>query len=397
MAPWHEVMTDVIIVGGGIAGSALAILLSRQDLEVELYERSSFPREKVCGEGLMPAGVAVLERLRVSVSGAPFQSVHYHFGARECAVGRFPVVGGLPTTGLGIRRKHLDAALFRRACGRRGVCGACGLGVERPLVEGGCVTGVIAGGKARRSRLVVAADGLHSTMRTQLGLNVARRPERFGVRAHFRLAAGAPVANWVDVYLGAGHELYVTPLPGGELLVALLAESEWRRKPARMALQEAIGSHPDLAARLEGAEQISELAGAAPLGGGARARALPGLVLLGDAAGFVDPITGGGMTQALLSAELLAEHLGQQFPPSLAALQRFDRERERMLRDYRWLTRVMLGLARRPRMAAGVLRVLSASPGVFSHLLGVSAGMRRLLPRPWWQDAGTGWARPSAA
>jgi flavin-dependent dehydrogenase len=390
-------MSDVVIVGGGIAGSALAILLGRQGLEVELYERSSFPREKPCGEGLMPAGVAVLERLGAPASGAPFEGVRYHFGAMACAVGRFPVVEGLPTSGLGIRRKHLDAALFRRACRCPGVRGVCGLGVEGPLVEGGRVTGVIAGGVARRARLVAAADGLHSTIRNRLGLTMASQHERFGVRAHFRLAAGRPVADWVDVYLGAGHEVYVTPLPEGELLVAMLAGSEWYGKPTRIAFREAIGSHPDLAARLEGAEQISELAGASPLEGSTRARILPGLVLLGDAAGFVDPITGGGMTQALLSAELLAQHLERQFPPDLEALRRYDRERERMLRDYRLLTRGLLGLTRRPWLAACAMRCLRAKPGLFSHLVGVSAGMTRLLPLTGWPHMGTRWARPREA
>src|SRR5215471_8789653 len=75
-------MTDVLIVGGGIAGSALAILLGRQGLSVELFERGRFPKEKACGEGLMPAGVGVLERLGVAeaVGGAPFYGVRYHFG-----------------------------------------------------------------------------------------------------------------------------------------------------------------------------------------------------------------------------------------------------------------------------------------------------------------------------
>ena len=75
-------MTDVIVVGGGIAGSALAIALGRRGMQVELYERGSFPREKPCGEGLMPAGVAALERLglRDAVGGAPFVGVRYFAG-----------------------------------------------------------------------------------------------------------------------------------------------------------------------------------------------------------------------------------------------------------------------------------------------------------------------------
>src|SRR5713101_7712048 len=75
-------MADVLISGGGVAGSTLAILLGRRGLQVGLFERGRFPKEKPCGEGLMPAGVAVLNRLGVgeAVGGAPFYGVRYHFG-----------------------------------------------------------------------------------------------------------------------------------------------------------------------------------------------------------------------------------------------------------------------------------------------------------------------------
>jgi hypothetical protein len=69
-----KTMADVLISGGGVAGSALAILLGRRGPQVELFERYCFPKEKPCGEGLMPAGVAVLYRLGVgeAVGDAPF-------------------------------------------------------------------------------------------------------------------------------------------------------------------------------------------------------------------------------------------------------------------------------------------------------------------------------------
>src|SRR6059058_463096 len=97
-------MTDVLIAGAGIAGSALAIMLGRAGLTVELFERGSFPREKPCGEGLMPAGVAVLERLGIAdaVGGAPFYGVRY-YAAGLVAEGRFPAVGGETATGRGQR------------------------------------------------------------------------------------------------------------------------------------------------------------------------------------------------------------------------------------------------------------------------------------------------------
>src|SRR5689334_19680311 len=75
-----QTMTDVLIAGGGIAGSTLAILLGRAGLTVELFERGYFPREKACGEGLMPGGVGVLERLGLAdaIGGAPFYGVRYY-------------------------------------------------------------------------------------------------------------------------------------------------------------------------------------------------------------------------------------------------------------------------------------------------------------------------------
>ena len=119
--------------------------------------------------------------------------------------------------------------------------------------------------------------------------------------------------------------------------------------------------------------------GSAALGGRAQAGVAPGAVLLGDAAGFTDPITGGGMAQALLSAELLAGYL----PRALADrddewLWRFDRQRRAMLRDYHLLTALLLQATRRPRVARATLHLMRASPRVMGHLVGVAAGLRRL-------------------
>ncbi len=158
-------MPDVLIAGGGVAGSALAIMLGRQGFTVELFERSRFPREKPCGEGLMPAGVAVLERLGLAgvVGGRSFYGVRYHFGDRT-AEGRFPNSAALPNTGLGQRRYILDDVLFSAAATTPGVQAHTGCRVEAPLVERGRVVGLVVEGEPRRAPLVVAADGAQSMM-----------------------------------------------------------------------------------------------------------------------------------------------------------------------------------------------------------------------------------------
>ena len=83
-------LTDVLIAGGGLAGSAAAIQLARIGFSVELFERASFPREKPCGEGLMPAGVAALERIGLNASaGAPFRGIRLAL-SRACRRRPFP-------------------------------------------------------------------------------------------------------------------------------------------------------------------------------------------------------------------------------------------------------------------------------------------------------------------
>jgi flavin-dependent dehydrogenase len=377
-------MADVLISGGGVAGSTLAILLGRRGLQVELFERCHFPREKPCGEGLMPAGVAVLNRLGVgeAVGGAPFYGVRYHVG-KHVTEGRFPQTAGLPVFGCGQRRKHLDDVLFRTAANTPGVIAHTGAQVDGPLREDGRVVGIFVDGKPRRAALVVAGDGVHSLLRHKMGLNVPVRRKRFGIRAHFRLAKGHAQVPCVDVFLGPGHELYVTPLPGGEVLVAVLADAQQLGESLERSFRRWLLAEPALAKHLEGAEQITPVLATSPLAAQARSGVAPGFVLLGDAAGFLDPITGGGMTQALMTAELLDRHIPDRVSEDDSWLWKFERARRALLFDYRILTRMVLWLADHPRLGQRLLWSMGALPSFFSHVIGVSGGVRRLVTFPW--------------
>src|SRR5258708_1937760 len=102
----HTVVTDLLIAGGGLVGSAAAIHLGRLGISAELFERGRFPKEKPCGEGLMPAGVAALERLGLNgEKGAPFNGVRYHVGGRN-AGGRFPKTLATPSFARGLARRR---------------------------------------------------------------------------------------------------------------------------------------------------------------------------------------------------------------------------------------------------------------------------------------------------
>jgi flavin-dependent dehydrogenase len=384
---------DVLIAGAGVAGSSLAILLGRAGLRVELFERGAFPREKPCGEGLMPAGVAALDRLGLAhpVGGASFCGIRYHFGG-EVVSGRFPLAGGRPAGGRGVRRRVLDRELFGTAAATGGVTARTHARVDAPLVEKGRVVGLVVGEREVRAPLVVAADGVHSPLRRALGLDRPARRRRVGLCAHFRLAAGHDPPPWVEVFLGAEHELYVTPLPEGELLVAALADARVVGPDAERRFEEWWRAQPELAETLTGAVPLTALRGVTSLGSGARRGFGLGIVLLGDAAGSADPITGGGMSQALLCAELLAGFAARGVDRADLWLPDFERERLALLVDYIRLTRAMLWLAEHRGLAAPVLRALGARPRLFSHLLGVAAGSRSLF-RPSGDSATEALAR----
>ena len=369
-------MADLLIAGGGIAGSSLAILLGRQGFTVELYEQSQFPREKPCGEGLMPAGVAVLDHLALAeaVGGEAFIGVRFHFG-EETMEGRFPRSDGMTQVGRGQRRFVLDQVLFSAAERTSGVRAHMGTRVTAPLVENGRVVGLIIDGVPQRARLVVAADGSNSRLRHHLGLGRTSRTKRFGVRMHFRLASSVESTEWVHVFLGCGYELYVTPLPQRELVVAALSHGHSLDCRLEEQLLRWCREHQWLVDRLRGAEKISEPR-AAPLGTRARSGVGPGIVLLGDAAGSSDPITGSGMTQALLSSELLAAELQEGIPEGDDWLWRFERLRRSMFASSQRLARLLLTLADRPRLARLAFQLAQARPELFSHLLAVGGVAR---------------------
>jgi 2-polyprenyl-6-methoxyphenol hydroxylase-like FAD-dependent oxidoreductase len=375
-------MADVVIAGAGPAGATLAILLGRAGLTVELFDAHRFPREKPCGEGIMPAGVAVLDRLGLlgAVGGHPLPAVRYH-GFGRAAEAPFPARAGRTVVALAQRRLHLDHVLFAEARATKTVRVFEEAPVEGAVVdERGRAIGLRVGGDLRRAGLIVGADGSGSVVRRSLGLD---RPTqaggRVGVRMHFKLAAPGP--DRLEIFVGRGHELYVAPLPGGELLLAALGPHDALAGGARAALARWCAEEPLLAAWLAGARDLTAPAGRAPVTRRARAGFAPGAVLLGDAAEARDPLTAGGIAHALVTAERLAGVVPYVLAEGDRWLARFDRERRRLLRPHGWLTRALVALIERPALARATLAGMRRAPRLMTTLLGIGGGVDIQAPR----------------
>jgi flavin-dependent dehydrogenase len=218
------------------------------------------------------------------------------------------------------------------------------------------------GGEALRAPWVVGADGLRSRVRGWAGLGgPAPRRRRFGVRRHYRLA---PWTDLVEVHWRDGVEAYVTPVATDEVGIAML----WGGGGDFDSL---LARFPDLAARLCGVPATSRDRGAGPFRQRARARCRGRVVLVGDAGGYLDAITGEGLGLSFQQAEALAAALAAG---DLAA---YERACRRLARLTDGLTETLLFCERRPWLRRRLVRELGRRPALFSRLLGAHA---RQLP-----------------
>jgi flavin-dependent dehydrogenase len=347
---------DVCVVGGGPAGLATAIAARQHGLSVLVADGAIPPIDKSCGEGLMPDGVRALQSLGITIpenEGHPFRGIRF---VNEGATAEAPFPRG---TAYGIRRTHLHQAMadHASACGVRMLWQAPVTGLHRD--------GVMIAGELVRARWIVGADGTSSRVRGWAKLDPpelsARRKRnfRFAFRRHYRVA---PWTDFMELHWGTDCQVYVTPVSAREVCVALISSDP------KLRLDRVLGEFPELREHLQKAEYGSTERGAITVTRRLRRVYRDRTVLIGDASGGVDAITGEGLCLTFRQAALLGESLAS------GDLARYQRGHRALGRRPALMSHMMLLMAMYPALRRRTMQVFEKNPSAFSGMLALHVG-----------------------
>ena len=386
-------MDDVAIAGAGPAGALAAIILAKAGLRVRMFDRARFPRPKLCGDTLNPGALGVLQR-HVDVSSLVAHSDPIE-GMLLTGPGGVRVRAryGHGLAGRAMTREVLDYWLVSRAI-EAGASIDENARVKDVAMADGRVAGVRLGNGtaalAHPARLVIAADGRRSTLAIGRGLSrQPRRPRRWAVGSYFTDVDGLTALG--EMHVRRGHYIGVAPLPGGLTNACLVVSYDGRRGgtslsaeargakvevPPAMTPAETLHRYlhddPELSARFARARAVAPPSVLGPMAVDARAAGEPGLLLAGDAAGFIDPMTGDGLHFALAGAALAAavalEVLTGRTPLDRAHLDLAAKRQDAFGAKWRFNRAVRL-LVSSPRGVSGAAVAARVVPSIFESTI----------------------------
>jgi len=369
---------EILVVGAGPAGSGLATALAHAGRDVLLVEARRHPRTKTCAEYASPRVAEELARLGTPARewrrcAMPLRGMQVIVGEDSFGL-RYADHGG-KRAAWGLDRRGFDALLAAQAVDAGAVV-AERVAFRRPLMTDGKVTGVVLrdaeGTHEVRARWVVGADGARSSVARSLG--VSRRvlaPRRLGLVARYE---GVPELDWHgEMHVGNGYYIGLAPVPNGQLNVGMalpLPRGGDARLPAQQRFESAIAALPAVAARLRGSRRLTPIHGAAPIGHRVTRVAGGGWLLVGDAAGFIDPFTGEGIYRALRSGRLAAEALAG---PEAGVAHHYVAARRAAFASKDALTWLIQGMLAAPPLLSYAVRRLGARPRL-AEVLGGALG-----------------------
>jgi len=374
---------EVLIVGAGPAGAALAIELARKGRDVLIVERSAFPRDKPCGDCLNPGAVnqlrslGVADRLYERLSPTPLRgwriqapdglSLDLQFGKSD---------SGGAIVGWAVRRRDFDEALLDEAI-RAGARVQFGARVSNVLLERRRVVGVMCRDGAAvhevYARFIVGADGIRSVVQRRLGLK-GRKPRlrKIALVAHLDGLVGSSELG--ELRVRGGHTCGYVGMGAGANLTLVVPESEAEAIAGRSSefLSEVLRDFPEVAESLRRFRLETPVMVTGPFDHPVRRAWTAGAALIGDAAGYYDPFTGQGVHQALWSARLVAPAIEMALrDPSVEvrALKNYGRQIRQSLLPKRTLQRVIEAAVSRPRVMSWFLSLMSRDAASASRVL----------------------------
>ena len=377
---------DVIVAGSGVAGSSTAALLGQSGFRVLLLEKAQFPRRKVCGEGLMPAGAELLGKMGLGSDFSleqfkPFSAIRLHLSCGQLLELKFQEIktGAL---GLITPRGLLDKQMAEFASNQQGVHLCEGFKLQSTNIdENGVRVTAKRGGfhHTFKSRVLVAADGIRSRLHGCLGIQRLKRgPLRFALRALCEDYSQPEEA--VEVHCCPGGEAYVAPLETGQVRITLLLYGPTTSSsPSGLSdlFLHQLRRFPALMQRLSGSRP-HEVESTSPVG--LRLNRCHGqrLLLVGDAGGALDPVTGHGMTVALKDAALASRILRDRLPTDQLGefqLAEYTKRREAYFLPSHQLAFFLLRALRHPFLARRGLLMLSRNQKLRHRVIWMASGL----------------------
>jgi flavin-dependent dehydrogenase len=381
---------DVIVVGGGPAGSSTAFQLARRGIRVVVLERSRFPRSKPCAECLSPQASRILDAMGVlntiEARGATLRGMIIRAPNGTVIRGDYLASHGFRAfrdRGIAARREILDHALIEAA-----------LGAGAALETRARVTGVVrsASGAVRgvsvlrdgipgelRAKLVIGADGLRSVVAQRLGLaRSAAWPRRISLVAHYHGVGG--VDDYGEMHVEADGFVGIADVGDGVTTVAAVFPRHRAKEIAGDRagfLMRWLRSKPHLRDRFARSTEVGTTHAVGPFASHARRAWAPGALLVGDAADFFDPFTGEGIYAGLRGGELVADATARWLGASdaraaLGVLRDYERARRREFGG-KWTVERMIGTSvASPFLVNRASRALAADKRLADLLVGVT-------------------------
>ena len=384
----------MLIVGGGPAGAAAGYWLARHGHDVTILEKKSFPREKTCGDGLTPRAVKQLDDMGLT---EPLAAFHRYHGLRATGMGReleleWPEHPVYPQHGYVVRRRELDTLVARNA-ERAGATLLEGHEALTPIVERGFVRGAsVDRGEDEpvdvRAEFTIVADGANSRFGRALGTSRTREwPYGTAIRTYWESPRHAEpwIESALDVKDRNGNPMpgygWIFPVGDGTVNIGVGLLSTFRdfRSVNTSHLLDAYAHQIGDRWQIEPTRPAGRAtSGRIPMGGSVGPKAGPTYLVVGDAAGSVNPFNGEGIDYAYETARMAADVIHEALVDGDAtALQRYPKQLDDTYGQYFKVARLFARIIGRPALMRELTRVGMHSRSLMEWVLRIMANLLR--------------------